>query len=560
MKVTIIDSKTGKKCSLYGKTGQSILKKYINQKGGVLSTEDETAFVKSLKSNYPYNVAEEIGRLIARQGDINTIEQARLAWDQNLENSGYSVDPMIGKNYMDDEFTANEIEKTTDEDELKPLVASPPHSTFAEYDYTNACAFGNNPNYLIQYYGNKLSQYEKIIAQKWMDHCDWDPTTLPTGCDDAFSQIMLEKNLYFKHYIKGLPEISEGNEALYELALELTQYTTSDGEISFKKLFPAKVIMAIKDSLTWSLIKYKPCVGIQKGSNVEPLFCYDPFYINETIGWSKGKASGKQVYIRSDKWFKNRDISSKITKLRNKYFPEIATRKGVNSNIPDTWWEKEFLDLLNKSIVNASSSQREQLIAEKIIESGNNIAPAILLMESIVFKEQFLYIQQSITILKYLLNIAIILGHTSGNSTITEEINIACPETKQYFLTSSEIQSGCAASMGRELKYKLKRLQDYINSSFTKMPKTDKQLSLINSMGPRLTNDIAIEIIGQFGQILKGKDPLLRDTILNKAMEFSIIYEEMNSPVCLMSDQAEALGLTGSDLEIMNAVYLSSMA
>ena len=163
-------------------------------------------------------------------------------------------------------------------------------------------------------------------------------------------------------------------------------------------------------------------------------------------------------------------------------------------------------------------------------------------------------------ILKYLLNIAIILGHTSEDSTILENINRACPAMNQYFLSSMEIKTGCAASMGRELKNKLNRLQSYINSSFTKMPKTDNELRLINSLSPIATSNMAQDIIEQFGIILKNSENPLRDTILKTVMDFSTIYKKMGSPVCLTSGQAESLGLDGGDLELLNTVYLASMS
>lgn len=523
-------------------------KKNLSKKGGNLNKDDDVKFIKQLREKYPADISNEVGRLISGQQGVNTVDEAHAKFEENLKISGVDIIPELGKTYLDDTYNFEDIVASTETETLKKLIP-PPQENPSNLVGVDSCIFHSDPAGAVSslqkmYKSTYLSENDKYIAQKWMKHCEWSREALPKECDNKISKLINEKQQYFIDYFCCLPFISEANGSFYDLILD---YLLKNGFLTSEQ------IADIKKSLTWTICisiseGKPPCTGVNIGGTIKKLFCYDPFYINETIGW----ANVGETNINSDSWYKNNE--DLIIQLVREKYPDISL-----DEVPPEWWIENYESLIETSIKIDDKKAKNKLKLEILNKSGYNFASLILLLEANKFSKEFLIIQTVVLIIKFMLNLYVILGHSSGYNTIQKDIEEACKEISQYILSSEEIQTGCAASMGREINTKLEHLKTYISSELVYMVETKKQLDTLESIDNAKLLTRTTTIVEDFIKIIEQRNDGALNNLIKEINKKFLDKWIKQKGVILDSVQASELGLSGSELENIMSIYLFAM-
>jgi len=435
----IVNPKTGIKINVRSKLGKAVIKKYIDQLGGGLSKEDTTKFKKLLTETYPIQLANEVGGLIAGQ-DVKSIDEAMEKWSENLHNMGIDIEePTKGKTYASS-FMQNGIDDDTETKELQTLI--PPTDITSESvqtsagpiascDPENGCVGLDACDYkdvyhLINNYGLDNSE---LVKHKWLTHCGMKREDIekPAPEDICIVDYLDAHRLFFRHYLKLLPNLSNGNVYLSNKVLYLLSRLSPD------------MSDEIRLTLTWELMEQDTCIyknGVGTG-------CVNPLNINEVLGWTniENKYRNKTTtYINFIE--KNNE---KIKKLVKDYEGQVPKYK------PD--FGNEFQDLYN----------------------DENDIHRILFLESIKYEKEFYTIDAILFLVKFAINIYVMEGASADDKDCIRNFIDKCHLKKNiqnFFLTKEQILTECMAGIGEKIKNKNKMFSKFLEHPLNPMPKS----------------------------------------------------------------------------------------
>jgi hypothetical protein len=228
---------------------------------------------------------------------------------------------------------------------------------------------------------------------------------------DKIYMIIEKYSTFFIKYLYFLPWALESNESFYRKSID---YGIKIGFLNNDE----KNILT--QSLSWQMLDCQPCII----NNGRKEFCIDPFYLNESIEWVSNK------YVKfGEKW----SSSEGLARFRTKAAPMIEKLKKIYN------------------IENFSSSKPEWWI--DVFDKYDNDYAIIIMCEQNKHKLVFQKLQFFMTTIKLVLSLFVIFQRDCTN--MLEE----APIMDTLILTPEIVSSGCAASMGRIIESKMKKLE-----------------------------------------------------------------------------------------------------